>query len=190
MKRFRREHHSYDGVPSDAVDTPRLRDAVAALPHPLSTQPTHQGPPDGRGNGRHHGSNHLRTPDPESVWAQHRRVVDHLADLRMDTAADHLDQAGAEILTSRKRTGARSGPTTLRNDRTKEIRRRTNVVGIFPTRASIIRLACALLAEQHDEWAISRRYMSVHSLHQARIRLLIPEPEQLTTEIARRTQIS
>ena len=37
-------------------------------------------------------------PDPESVWAQHRRVVDHLADLGMDTAADHLNQAGGGIL--------------------------------------------------------------------------------------------
>ena len=37
-------------------------------------------------------------PDPESVWAQHRRVVDHLDDLGMDTAADNLEEAGAEIL--------------------------------------------------------------------------------------------
>ena len=67
---------------------------------------------------------------------------------------------------------------------------RPNVVGIFPTRASIIRLAGALLAEQYDEWAITRRYMSTHSLNQARIRLLEPEPEQLTKEVALQTQIS
>ena len=73
----------------------------------------------------------------------------------------------------------------------KEVRRRTNVVGIFPNRASIIRLASALLAEQHDEWAISRRYMSLDSLAQACIRLIEPEPEpaQLTEEVALRTQI-
>ena len=134
-------------------------------------------------------------PDPESVWAQHRRVVDHLADIGMDTAADYLDVAGAEILAFAGFPKANWRQIWSNNPQerlNKEIRHRTNVVGIFPTRASIIRLAGALLAEQHDEWAIARRYMSLDSLAQARIRLLEPEhePAQLTEEVAPRTQIS
>ena len=63
-------------------------------------------------------------------------------------------------------------------------------MGIFPTRASIVRLAGALLAEQHDEWAVARRYMSALSLAQARIRLIEPQPQQLAEEVALRTQVS
>ncbi len=46
----------------------------------------------------------------------------------------------------------------------KEIKRRTNVVGIFLNEAAMIRLMGAILSEQHDEWQVSKRYFGVGSL--------------------------
>ena len=46
----------------------------------------------------------------------------------------------------------------------KEIKRRTNVVGIFPDEAAIRRLVGALMLEQNDEWAVTRRYMTLETV--------------------------
>lgn len=120
-------------------------------------------------------------PDPDSVWAQHRRVVDHFNSIGLTDAAAHLDEAAADLLAFTgfpKEHWKQIWSNNPQERLNREIRRRSDVVGIFPTRGSVIRLIGAVMAEQDDEWAITRRYMSLESLAQARIRTLDqPDPQ-------------
>lgn len=108
-------------------------------------------------------------PNAEAVHAQFDRVVDALAE-KLPTVAEHLEQARADILafTAFPKEIWRQIWSNNPNERlNREIRRRTDVVGIFPDRPSIIRLVGAVLAEQHDEWAEGRRYLGLDVLARA-----------------------
>lgn len=115
--------------------------------------------------------------DRASVWDQHGRVVEQLQE-RFPEAARLLDEAGPEVLSfttfphEHWRQIWSNNPQERLN---KEVRRRTDVVGIFPNRVAIIRLVGAVLAEYHDEWMVARRYMGTESLKLAQA--IIPDQE-------------
>ena len=125
-------------------------------------------------------------PDASTTHEQHGRVHEQLAE-RFPEAAVMLHDAGPDILAfaSFPETHWRQIRSNNPQERlNKEIRRRTDVVGIFPNRSAAIRLVGMVLAEQHDEWAVGRRYMSAESLARARLEVIEGEvPEEIRGEL-------
>ncbi len=122
-------------------------------------------------------------PDAPSVHAQFDRAISAL-EAKLPAVADHLETARADILafTAFPKEIWRQIWSNNPNERlNREIRRRTDSVGIFPNRDAIIRLVGAVLAEQTDEWAEGRRYLGLEILAKSRMALITNQPEQETT---------
>ena len=121
-------------------------------------------------------------PDAKAVQAQYDKMLDTLAG-KLPQVVEHLDAARADVLafTTFPKEIWRQIWSNNPNERlNREIRRRTDVVGIFPDRDSVIRLVGAVLAEQHDEWAEGRRYLGLDVLARSRVK---PVPNTDTTEV-------
>lgn len=124
--------------------------------------------------------------DAESVAAQYDRMLDALSE-KLPKVAEHLDTARADLLAFTafpKQIWRQIWSNNPQERLNKEIRRRTDVVGIFPDRQAIIRLVGAVLAEQHDEWIEGRRYLGLDVLARCRATTQPTNPEENPTPTA------
>ena len=123
-------------------------------------------------------------PDAASVNAQFDRLLDYVAD-KLPAVAEHLDAARDDLLAFTafpKDVWVQIWSNNPNERLNKEIRRRTDSVGIFPNRDAITRLVGAVLAEQTDEWAEGRRYLSLEVLARCRLHIVPTNESETITE--------
>ena len=125
-------------------------------------------------------------PDRASASQMLRQVADQLRS-RWPKLAAFIDESEADVLAHLSFPAQHRGKIHSTNPLerlNKEVKRRADVVGIFPNEGAIIRLIGAVLMEANDEWQIQNRYMQTEPMAELATPMIDPVTPQITTAAA------